>query len=47
VDLGKIEEIKSWPVPKNVLEARSFMGTTRYYRRFIEDFSNVSHPFTS
>ena len=33
-----------WPTHKNVLEFRSFMGLSGYYRRFIEDFSNIAHP---
>ena len=47
VDLDKIEAINNWPTPKNVIEVRSFMRLTRYYRRFIEGFSKVAHAITS
>ena len=35
-----------WPTPKNVSEARSFMGLVGYYRNFIEGFSKLAHPIT-
>ena len=46
MDRDKIEAIKNWPTPKNVIEVRSFMGIARYYRIFIEGFSNVAHAIT-
>jgi hypothetical protein len=47
VDQEKIEAIREWSVPKNVTEVKSFMGLAGYYRRLIEGFSNIAHPFTS
>ena len=47
VDPDKIEAIKNWPTPKNVIEVRYFMGLAGYYRRFIEGFSKVAHAITS
>jgi hypothetical protein len=38
VDLEKIESIKEWSAPKNVIEVRSFMGLAGYYIRFIAGF---------
>ena len=47
VDPKKIRAIEDWPVPKDVTDVRSFMGITRYYRRFIEGFSRIENPITS
>jgi hypothetical protein len=47
VDPEKIEAIKEWSVPKNVIEVRLFMGLVGYYRRFIGGFSRIAHPITS
>ncbi len=40
----KIECIKSWPVPKNLTEVRSFVQFCSYYRRFIRSFSTRAAP---
>ena len=37
VDLEKVEGVMSYEIPKSVFEISSFLGVTRYYRRFIED----------
>ena len=46
VDLEKVEAVMSWEKPKSVYEIRSFLGSARYYRRFIEDFSQLVAPMT-
>jgi hypothetical protein len=47
VDPEKIEAIREWSVPKNLMEVRSFMGLASYYRRFITGFSRIAHPISS
>ena len=46
VDPKKVEAVMSWERPKSVFEIRSFLGFTGYYRRFIEDFSQLAAPMT-
>jgi hypothetical protein len=46
-DPNKIKTIMNWPTPKDVYDIRSFMGLTRYYRRFINGFSKIGFPITS
>ncbi|CAL9683895.1 unnamed protein product [Knipowitschia caucasica] len=43
-DPAKIEALKSWPIPKNLKELRSFLGFSGYYRRFIKGYSNLVKP---
>jgi hypothetical protein len=47
VDPEKVEAIREWPAPKNVMEVESFMDLVGYYRRFIARFSRIAHPITS
>ena len=46
VDLEKVEAVMSWERPKLVFEIRIFMELVGYYRRFIEDFSQLAAPMT-
>jgi len=47
VDLEKIKAIMDWETPRNVDEAKSFIGLAGYYRRFIRNFSHISYTITS
>ena len=43
-DPEKIESVKSWPVPKNTTEVRSFLGFCSYYRKFVQSFADIASP---
>lgn len=43
-DPEKIAALKTWPVPKNLRELRSFLGFAGYYRRFVKGYSNIVKP---
>jgi hypothetical protein len=47
MDPEKVQAIQEWTTPRNVIEVRSFMGLTGYYRRFIDEFSRIAHAITS
>ena len=43
-DSKKVEAIQKWPIPTNVTEVRSFLGSTNYYWRFIKKYAQVVKP---
>lgn len=43
-DPEKVAVLKTWPVPKNLKELRSFLGFSEYYRRFIRDYAVIVKP---
>ena len=45
-DDSKTIKIKEFPTPKNGKEVKSFLGLSGYYRKFIKDYSTISHPLT-
>jgi len=47
VDRAKIEVIEQLPPPTNVRGVRSFLGHAGFYRRFIQDFSQIARPLTN
>lgn len=40
----KVEGVLNWPIPKNIKEARKFLGLANYYRRFVKDFAKIVRP---
>ncbi len=44
METGKIDAVKSWPVPKNVNEIQQFLGLCNYYRKFIFRYSQIANP---
>ncbi|CAG8698215.1 11603_t:CDS:1, partial [Ambispora gerdemannii] len=43
-DPAKVEKVKDFPQPTNITELRGFLGLASYYRRFIQEFSNIAEP---
>ena len=41
---SKIEAVKTWEIPQNVADVRSFIGFASYYRKFIPAFSTLAMP---
>ena len=44
VGLKKVEAVMGWERPKSTFEMRSFLGFVGYYKRFIEDFTQLAAP---
>lgn len=44
MDPNKIAIIQRVPPPQKVRDVRSFLGSARYYRRFIKDFNKLASP---
>ena len=43
-DPDKLAVVKSFPIPRNVKDVRSFLGLCNYYRRFVEGFAQIASP---
>ena len=46
VDPEKVGAVMSWERPNSIFEIRRFLGLSRYYKRFIEDFSRLAVHMT-
>lgn len=44
MDQAKLEVIKKLPPTVNIKGIRSFLGHSKFYRRFIKDFSKIAKP---
>jgi hypothetical protein len=46
-DPTKIEALSKWPRPKSLKDVRSFLGFCSYYRRYVQNFADISEPLAS
>jgi hypothetical protein len=46
MDPAKIKAVKDWPTPTSIRHIRSFLGLAGYYRRFIDNFAQITAPLT-
>jgi hypothetical protein len=46
VDMEKVKAIDQMDKPANLKELRSFLGSTNFYRRFIENYASIAKPLT-
>lgn len=45
-DPEKTKKIQDWPCPTNVKELHTFLGFSGYYRKFVENYSQIAKPLT-
>ncbi|XP_061375173.1 uncharacterized protein LOC133317324 [Gastrolobium bilobum] len=45
-DPQKLQAIADCPPPKSVTQVRTFLGLSRYYRRFIKNYAQIASPLT-
>ena len=43
-DPAKCQQVRDWPVPRDLHEVRSFVGLCSYYRRHIQGFTELAAP---
>jgi hypothetical protein len=46
-DKSKVQAMEDFPTPNSVKQLRSFLGTTGFYRRFIENYSKIVNPLNA
>jgi hypothetical protein len=46
-DPKKVEAVQTWPIPKNVHDVKSFLGSVNFFRKFIEHYFEITVPLTN
>ena len=46
-DKEKVQAVQDWPIPKDVIALRQFLGFASYYCRYIHHFADVTAPLHS
>ena len=44
LDKQKVSAVKEWPTPQSTADVCTFLGLASYYRRYIQNFSNITKP---
>ena len=47
MDPKEIKAIEDWPTPASVIDIRSFLGLSNYYRKFIDNLLRIDCPMTT
>jgi len=46
MDDKKVQTIQDWPTPRRIKDVQAFIGFANFYRRFIEEYSELTLPLT-
>ena len=47
MDPEKVSAILDWPTPKSVKDVQSFLGFSKFYWKFINNYSSIATPLTT